>query len=83
MLFIAGDMKDKDIKDILNNYEKDLDNTMNKHMTEKERQAYELRKRLEERRKRREAELKEKHRQQVRNVGNVEKQNLKRNTDNR
>lgn len=62
---IVGDMNDSKVKDIISNYEKNFDSNMSKYESDKERQAAELRRKLAEKRKRREAQLKEKHNKEV------------------
>lgn len=62
---ITGDLKDGQVKDIMGRYEKDLEASMNKHNLDKDRQADDLRRRLAERRKKKEQLLHEKHKQEV------------------
>lgn len=62
---ITGDLKDGQVKDIMGRYEKDLEASMNKHNIDKDRQADDLRRRLAERRKKKEQLLHEKHKQEV------------------
>lgn len=62
---LQGDLKDSQIKDILDKYEKDLDANMSKFNLEKEKQLQDLRRKLAEKRRRKEALLREKHNKEV------------------
>lgn len=62
---LQGDLKDSQVKDIMDKYEKDLDTNMNKFNMEKEKQLQDLRRKLAEKRRRKEAQLREKHKQEV------------------
>lgn len=62
---LQGDLKDSQIKDILDKYEKDLDANMSKFSLEKEKQLQDLRRKLAEKRRRKEALLREKHNKEV------------------
>lgn len=62
---LQGDLKDSQVKDIIDKYEKDLDTNMNKFNVEKEKQLQDLRRKLAEKRRRKEAQLREKHKQEV------------------
>lgn len=63
---LQGDLKDSQVKDILDKYEKDLDANMSKFNLEKEKQLQDLRRKLAEKRRRKEALLREKHNKEVR-----------------
>jgi hypothetical protein len=63
--FGLGDLNDAKVQDILSNYEKNFESNMSKHESEKDRQAAELRHKLAEKRKRKEAQLREKHNREV------------------
>jgi hypothetical protein len=53
------------VEKLLQQHEKDLDNALNKHNTNRDRQMEDLRKRLADRRRQREQQLKQKHAAEV------------------
>ena len=62
---LSGDLSEAELKAILSQHEKDLQAALDKHNSAKEKQLADLRHKLEERRRKRERELRDKQKKEV------------------